>query len=63
MILEPDIIIFDESLSNIDNSNKKEIINNLQKYSFIKIFITHEDDYIKNGQTIIIENHCIREDK
>lgn len=49
MLLQPEIVIFDEALSNIDRENRNIILNNLKKYDCIKIFISHDslclDDY------------------
>lgn len=42
LLHNPEVVIFDESMSNIDKTNKKIIMNNLSSYNFIKIFITHD---------------------
>ncbi len=60
IILEPEIIIFDEALSNIDETNKKIILKNLQKYDVMKIYITHNHEHIENSQTISVENSHIQ---
>lgn len=48
IVAEPDILIIDEALSNIDYSSKCQIISELGKLNFIKIYITHENLKIKN---------------
>lgn len=63
MLLEPDVLILDEALSNIDEENKVAIINNLQKYQCMKIFITHDSLNLAEAQTFIFHNKSILEIK
>lgn len=60
MLFEPEILILDEALSNLDQINKLKIIEKLQKYNCMKIFITHEDLKIANSQTFYIKNNMIQ---
>lgn len=61
ILLEPDVIVLDESLSNIDKDNKDQIYTNLQKYDCIKIFITHDKETLKDCQILQFDNLTIKE--
>lgn len=61
IVLEPDIIVLDESLSNIDKKNKDQIYSNLQKYDCIKIFISHDKDKLNDCQILEFDNLTIKE--
>lgn len=60
VLSEPDILILDESLSNIDAENRINIIRSLDECDFMKIYISHDDlgihdtsdYYIKNGKIV-----------
>lgn len=56
IVAEPDILILDEALSNIDIDNRNRIIVNLEKYSFMKIYISHDDLSVNNSVKYIIED-------
>lgn len=61
ILIEPDVIVLDEALSNIDNYNKAQIYENLQKYDCIKIFITHERDIMNDCQILEFDNTTLKE--
>lgn len=43
ILSEPDILILDESLSNIDIENRINIVKNLDECDFMKIYISHDN--------------------
>lgn len=57
ILMNPDVVIFDESFSNIDSENKKIIFQNINKYDFIKIFITHEKMEVSKSKVITINKN------
>lgn len=59
ILLEPEVLILDEALSNIDGNSRNKIISNLEKYNFMKIFITHESLSIPNSSVYRIKNNII----
>lgn len=59
LIIEPDVLILDESLSNVDTISRSKIINNLNKYNIIKIYITHDDLTIYDGDLLYINKKHI----
>lgn len=62
ILCNPNILILDEALSNIDSVNKNKIIDNLNHYSFKKIYITHDENIIKNKENynvLLIQNKKI----
>ena len=63
VIAEPDILILDEALSNIDKNNKQKIISNLNKYNFMKIYVSHDEIVIKDCDSYVIDNKVIRKEE
>lgn len=57
VLLNPDFLILDEALSNVDKRSLKNIINILPKYIKHIIFITHEDYNIEKSDTIYIDQY------
>lgn len=57
VLLNPDFLILDEALSNVDKRSLKNIINILPKYIKHMIFITHEDYNIEKSDTIYIDQY------
>lgn len=60
LLNNPDVVIFDESMSNIDDKNKNKIMENLKTYNFIKIFITHDPLINYYDKVYKIENKKIK---
>ncbi len=52
---KPEILILDESLSNVDSKTYKEIINNLMTINITIIFITHHNEIQENKWDKIID--------
>lgn len=52
----PDIIVFDDSFSALDNKTDKQIRENLEKIGMKKIFISQKISTIKNAEKIIVLN-------
>lgn len=61
LLKEPDVIIFDETFSNIDEYNKKIILQNLQNYNILMIYITHQSMELLNRKMFSINNNEIIE--
>ena len=59
VLLEPDVLILDEALSNVDNYNKNIILKNLEKYPFIKIHITHNDFILPSSEQFVFKDKTI----
>lgn len=57
VLLNPDFLILDEALANVDKRSLKNIINILPKYIKHIIFITHEDYNIEKSDTIYIDQY------
>lgn len=57
VLLNPDFLILDEALSNVDKRSLKNIINILPKYIKHIIFITPEDYNIEKSDTIYIDQY------
>lgn len=57
VLLNPNFLILDEALSNVDKRSLKNIINILPKYIKHIIFITHEDYNIEKSDTIYIDQY------
>ena len=56
ILLEPEVLIMDEALSNIDIETRNKILVALQKYDFMKIIITHDELIIPSAQFVEIIN-------
>lgn len=56
LIIKPQILIFDDSLSAVDTKTEEEILNNLKKFMKYKtcIFISHRVSTIKNAHQILV---------
>lgn len=61
LLNSPDVVIFDESMSNVDDYNKNKIMENLKSYNFIKIFITHDPIINYYDKIYKIENTKIKQ--
>ena len=59
ILKNPDVIIFDETFSNIDDANKNKILENLDKYNILKIYITHQKLNVTNKKKFEIKKHSI----
>lgn len=59
ILLEPKVLILDEALSNLDEITRDEIIENLNTFPFMKIYITHDELKIKNCDYFEIKNKKI----
>lgn len=55
IIAEPDILILDEALANIDENTRYSIIVNLDKFNFMKIYISHDHLNIRECRKYLIE--------
>lgn len=60
ILLSPDILILDETLSHIDDKTRKCIIEELKKYSFLLIIITHDKLPISFGNYYEVSKGQIR---
>ena len=56
LLLQPEILILDEALSNIDLENRNKIIEALKKYNCMKIIVTHDNLLIKDATYFEINN-------
>lgn len=56
ILSEPDILILDEALSNIDIENRINIVKSLEECDFMKIYISHDDLGIINASNYHIKN-------
>lgn len=61
LLKNPSLIIFDETFSNIDLQNKKIILENLEKYNILKIFITHQELSLNKMKVFKFSNHKLIE--
>lgn len=59
ILSEPDILILDEALSNIDIENRINIVKSLEECDFMKIYISHDDLGIINASDYHIKNKKI----
>lgn len=59
ILSEPDILILDEALSNIDIENRINIVKILEECDFMKIYISHDDLGIINASNYHIKNKKI----
>lgn len=59
ILSEPDILILDEALSNIDIENRINIVKSLEECDFMKIYISHDDLGIINASNYHIKNKKI----
>ena len=59
ILKNPDVIIFDETFSNIDDENKNKILENLDKYNILKIYITHQKLNVTSKKKFEIKKHSI----
>lgn len=59
VLLEPKILILDEALSNLDNNTRSFILEKLDTYPFIKIYITHDNLKISDCDYFEIKNNKI----
>ena len=64
ILSEPDILILDESLSNIDIENRINIVKSLDECNFMKIYISHDSlGIVESSDYYIVNREIVQEVK
>lgn len=64
ILSEPDILILDESLSNIDIENRINIVKSLDECNFMKIYISHDSlGIVESSNYYIVNREIVQEVK